>query len=52
MGIKRRYGQSISGEFCTNNIDNFQAVFKKIKKKKKKKKKSMYFMLSSPLCAK
>ena len=34
MRITRRYGHSISGEFCTNNIDNFQAVKKKKKKKK------------------
>ena len=36
MGITRRYSHSISGEFYTNNIDNFQAVLKKKKKKKKK----------------
>ena len=29
MGITRGYGHSLSGEFCTNNIDGFQAVLKK-----------------------
>ena len=29
MGIIRGYGHSLSGEFCTNNIDGFQAVQKK-----------------------
>ena len=26
MGITMGYGYSVSGEFCTNNIDGFEAV--------------------------
>ena len=29
MGITRGYGHSLSGEFCTNNMDGFHAVLKK-----------------------
>ena len=32
MGITRGYGHSISGEFCTNDMDGFHAVLKKKKK--------------------
>ena len=29
MGITKGYGHSMSGEFCTNNIDGFEAVLRK-----------------------
>ena len=64
VGISRGYGQSISREYCTNNIDGFQAVLRKmISSLRGRLHKSVntvvasyvsspYFMLSSPLCAK
>ena len=64
MGISRGYGHSISKEYCTNNIDGFQAVLRKmISSLRSRLHKSVntvvtsyvsspYFMLSSPLCAK
>ena len=30
MGITRGYGHSISREYCTNNIDIFEAVLRKM----------------------
>ena len=30
MGINRGYGHSISREYCTNNIDGFEAVLRKM----------------------
>ena len=30
MGITRGYGHSISREYCTNNIDGFEAVLRKM----------------------
>ena len=65
MGITRGYGHSLSGEFCTNNMDGFHAVLKKKKILSLRGHlhksvntvvashvSSPYFMLSSPLCAK
>ena len=64
MGITRGYGHSISSECCTNNINGFEAVLRKmISSLKGQLHKSVntivasyasspYFMLSSPLCAK
>ena len=64
MGITREYGHSKSSEFCTNNIDGFKAVLRKIISSLRGRLhknvntlvasyvSSPYFMLSSPLCAK
>ena len=64
MGITRGYGHSISREYCTNNIDGFKAVLRKmISSLRGQLYKSVntvvasyvsspYFILSSPLCAK
>ena len=64
MGITRGYGHSISREYCTNNIDGFEAVLRKmISSLRGRLYKSVntvvasyvsspYFILSSPLCAK
>ena len=64
MGISRGYGHSIPREYCTNNIDGFQAVLRKMISSLRGRLhrsvntvvasyvSSPYFMLSSPLCAK
>ena len=62
MGIARWYGQNISGEFCTNSIDIFEAVLRKMISSLRGRlhksvntdvvsyESSMYFITPSPLC--
>ena len=64
MGITRGYGHSISREYCTNKIDGFEAVLRKmISSLRGQLHKSVntvvasyvsspYFIISSHLCAK
>ena len=64
MGISRGYGHGISREYCTNKIDGFEALLREMISSLRGRLhksantvvasyvSSLYFMLSSSLCAK